>query len=69
MNIRNQPATTDGVISGNITSFSLRSHPAPDTCAASSSEGLTCESAETTVLIPISIYFIIYAIIIIHIVL
>src|SRR5690554_6340389 len=60
MKIKNHPATTEGNISGNIISLNLLNQLAPEICPASSSEGLICESADTTVRIHINIYFIMY---------
>ena len=56
MKIKNQPATIDGTIKGIRISLNRLSHPAPETCAASSSDGLIWEKAETTVRIPKGMY-------------
>ena len=54
--MRNQPATTEGAISGMVTSLKLRTQLAPEIRDASSREGWIWLMAETTVRIPISRY-------------
>ena len=61
MKMRNQPPAMDGKSMGSTTSFIRRDHPAPDTAAASYSTDPIWENPDTMVLIPIIIYFVMYA--------